>query len=84
MAYNRLLTYIAIVTILTAIVNIASFYKLSCLVSKISIAERNLLFVSGSLFLVQLAADLNTVRCQNAIGSYRNLADRKPNLCERQ
>ncbi|KAF1752255.1 hypothetical protein GCK72_018809 [Caenorhabditis remanei] len=58
--YNQLLPYFAIVTITTAIINIASFYRLSCMTYKISVAERNLLFVSGSLFLVQLVADVNT------------------------
>uniref|UniRef100_A0A8R1HG94 Serpentine receptor class gamma n=1 Tax=Caenorhabditis japonica TaxID=281687 RepID=A0A8R1HG94_CAEJA len=58
--YNELLIFLAITTILTAIINVASFYRLSFMTYKISLAERNLLFVSGSLFIVQLLADLNT------------------------
>ncbi|CCD64745.1 Serpentine receptor class gamma-33 [Caenorhabditis elegans] len=58
--YNQLLPFMATITIATAIINIASFYKLTCMTYKISIAERNLLFMSGSLFIVQLLADVNT------------------------
>uniref|UniRef100_A0A1I7V4A5 Serpentine receptor class gamma n=1 Tax=Caenorhabditis tropicalis TaxID=1561998 RepID=A0A1I7V4A5_9PELO len=58
--YNQLLPFFAAVTISTAILNIASFYRLSRMKYKISVAERNLLFVSGALFVVQLVADVNT------------------------
>uniref|UniRef100_A0A8R1HSK9 Serpentine receptor class gamma n=1 Tax=Caenorhabditis japonica TaxID=281687 RepID=A0A8R1HSK9_CAEJA len=60
LVYNQLVLFFAFITIMTAIINIASFYYLSCITSKISIAERNLLFMSGSLFLIQLIADVNT------------------------
>ncbi|CAI2353329.1 unnamed protein product [Caenorhabditis sp. 36 PRJEB53466] len=60
LVYNQLLAALTLITVITAIVNIASFYRLSCMAFKISVAERNLLFVSGSLFIVQLVADINT------------------------